>query len=148
MRNSLWMRTTWPSERFHVLDKILFFLRRQVEMQEHLVVRDHIRVGGKAAVVVEATLLPYEEPFERCRPVELLVGRAAGLEVVDPHLGGGVHGPAGLGEKRRHVTAGALRLAVEYGLAAARPRRVERACLGLGGGDRQLVEMQSRQLRR
>jgi hypothetical protein len=61
---------------------------------------DHVRLGCEAAVVVEAAFLPYEKALEGCRPIELLVGRAASLEVADPHLGRGVHGPARPGEER------------------------------------------------
>src|SRR5215475_5962073 len=98
--------------------------------------------------MIEAALGPGKEPLEWRGPIELLVGRATSLEVVDADLGGRVHGPSGLGVQRRDVTGRALGLALEQGLASGGRGGVERILRRLRRGNRELVEMERRQLGR
>src|SRR6266536_1304189 len=105
------------SERQQVLDQVLLLLWRQAELEEVVVVVDHVGEGGEAPVVEEPALLVCPQALER-RGAVAVVGRPVGLEAVDPALRGPVQVPAWLGEQRRDVAARALRLAVEQELAA------------------------------
>src|SRR6476620_8129140 len=93
------------------------------------------------AVVIEAALLPREQAAQGCGSIPL-IGRAAGLEVVDADLGGGVHVPTGLREERRHVAARAAGVAVEDGLRSFRGRSVERRGRWFWRRKRELKEVQ------
>src|SRR5437764_2516924 len=70
-------------DRLQILDELVLLLIRQVETQVVVVVLDDRSVVGEAAVVVEARFRADEEAAQRGRAVELLVRRAARLEVVD-----------------------------------------------------------------
>src|SRR6185436_10955200 len=91
------------------------------------------------AVVIEAALLPREQAAQGRGSIPL-IGRAAGLEVVDADLGGGVHVPPGLREQRRHVAGRAPGAAVEDGLSPRRRRRVEARSRRLWRRQRELIE--------
>src|SRR5438045_726930 len=106
-------RIEWRSEGLQIFDELLLLLARERQLELPVVVVDDGRVVREAPVVVEAALRPHEQALERRRPVEVLVGRAARLEVVDADLLRPVHRPAGLREERRHVAARALRLSLE-----------------------------------
>src|SRR4051794_7074834 len=85
------------SQRLEELDQILLLRRRELQLAVTVVMIHHVIQRREPAVVVEAAFGPYEETAERSRAIAI-VGRAAGLEVVDPELLGGVHRPPGLDE--------------------------------------------------
>src|SRR5215208_6442583 len=75
----------------------------------------HVFQRGEPAVVIETPLGTDEEAAKRGRSI-MVVGRAAGLEIVDPDLLGGMHRPSGLRVEWRHMTGTALRLPFKNGL--------------------------------
>src|SRR6266542_3507773 len=70
------------SERAQILDQVRLLRRREPELQESVVVVDHVAERGEPAVVVVAALPVREEPVERGGAVAP-VRRALRLEVVD-----------------------------------------------------------------
>src|SRR5688572_18720129 len=132
------------SERLQKLDEVGALRVRELEAQHRLVVRDDRLQILETTVVIKARRLAREEPAQRRGPVELLVGGAAGLEIVDADLVRGVHRPTRLRVKGRHVARRALRLAVEGRFAALGRRLVERVLRRLRCRDGELVEMERR----
>src|ERR1051325_10133747 len=113
-------------QRLHVFDELPLLLARQAEVEEAVVVVDHVEQSREASVVVEAALLVRPQPVERSRSVTL-VGRAHGLELVYSYFGPRVHVPARLCEERRRVAGGAPGLVTEKLLALLRGHLVEAA---------------------
>src|SRR5688572_12065921 len=83
------------SERLQVLNQVLLLLWGEPQPAMAIIVIYDSLVGRESTVVVETALCPHKETGERGGPIPF-VGRAAGLEIVDPELLGGVHGPPGL----------------------------------------------------
>jgi hypothetical protein len=72
-------------ERLEVLDQIPLLLRVQVEFQHSpVVVHNRVQVR-EAAVVIKAAFRTRKQPAQRGGPV-FVVGRTAGLEIVDPNI--------------------------------------------------------------
>src|SRR4051812_37364324 len=95
--------------------------------------------------MVKAASRPRKETAQR-RGAIALIGRAIGLEIVDPDFRRSVLVPTGLGEKRRHMTTGAIGFPFEERLASLGGGSVEAAPRRLGNQQRQLVKLQSCQL--
>src|SRR4051812_41096149 len=104
------------SKRLQVLREIVLLATRQPQREVLVVVVDHIGERREAAVVIEAALHVRPEAAQRRRTVAP-VRRARRLEIIDADFLGRVHVPARLGVERRHVTAAAIRLAIEQRLA-------------------------------
>src|SRR6185312_8576998 len=96
---------------------------------------NHVIQSGEAAIMVEATPRMGEEPFERCCPVLLFAGAAAGLEVIHANLVRAMKTPAGLSKQRRHMARGAFRFALEKLLPGLRQLRVVAAGRRRGRGE-------------
>src|SRR5882724_5075313 len=133
-------------QRLQELDEIGLLLGAELQMEMVVVVIDHLAQGGEAAVVVEAALGVGPEPLQGGGAV-VIVGGAAGLEVVDPDLLGGVQVPPGLGVERGHVAVGAAGLA-ENLLAALSGGGIEAAGGRRRRRDGELIEVEGRELRR
>src|SRR5687767_4408771 len=71
------------SQRLQIFDQVPLLVGGEPQPPVPVVVVDDRRVGGEPAIVVEAALLTGEETGQRRRAVTA-IGRAAGLEVVDP----------------------------------------------------------------
>src|SRR3954449_4400440 len=108
---------------------------------------DNRFVGLESTVVIEAALQPREQSTERRRAIAL-VRRALRLEVVDANLGRLVEVPARLGEQRLDVAARASRAAGEDLLACFGRAWIKAAGRRTRRIERELVELQRRQLRR
>src|SRR5947207_8944432 len=126
-------------ERLQELDQIRLLAIAKREPQHAGVVRDDFAQVREPPVMVEAPFLADEKTLEGCRPVELLVGRTARLEVVDTDFLRCVHWPTRLRVERRDVTRSTLGLSLEERPAARRRRGIESAFRRLGRPDRALV---------
>ncbi len=108
---------------------------------------DHVEQGREAPVVVEAALRVRPQASER-RSAIAAIGSAVRLDVVDSDLRRRVQVPAGLGSDGLDVTLVALRLPGEKRVAVSRSRDVETAARRRRRRNRELVEVQVRELRR
>lgn len=154
-QHSVSRRPCWPSrlvptqaalQGLEIFDTIASLLVGQPQGEVLVVMVDHSVEGREAPVVVEATFLMCEEPFNRRRPVAL-VGRTIGLKIVDSNLGRRVHVPTRLREQRGDVTRRARPRTIEHELAARRRRAIETSLGGNRRRDRQLIEVECGELR-
>src|SRR5262245_34445777 len=103
----------------------------------------------EAALVLgphEEAILTHEDAGEIHRLIRA-IRRAIGLEAVDAYLLWLVQVPAWLGPQRLDVAVVALRFATEELIAALRCRDIKIAARARAGrGDRELIELQRRQL--
>src|SRR5579859_1853167 len=134
-----------PSERLQILHQILLLRLAQPQLALAVVVVHDVEQRRETAIMIEPAGAVKQPARERGRAIPV-VRRAARLEVVDAHLLSRMQVPTGLGERRRHMAGGALALTVEDNLAARRGDRIERARWRRGRGQRELVEVQGRQL--
>src|SRR5207248_3304550 len=107
---------------------------------------DDVAKRRETAVVVKATLVDLIHAPQRAQrdgPVAV-IRSAFGLEVIDSDLLRCVQIPAGFGEQRRHVAAGAARFIFENFFALLCGGAIEASCRRLRCWQRQLVKMQRR----
>src|SRR3979490_2787068 len=97
-----------------------------------VVVIDDRTIVREPSIVVEASLRAHEQPCERRRPIELLVRRAARLEVVYSDLFRGMHRPSRLGKQWRDVATPAAAFPLENDLSSGGSRAIIRVLLRLG----------------
>src|SRR5438105_5613171 len=109
---------------------------------------DDIREGGEPPVVIVAALAACGgESAQRSGPVTS-IGRARGLEVIDADLRAGVHVPSRLAVERGDVALSALGDALEDSLPALCRYLVETAFRRPRRGQRELILVEARKLRR
>src|SRR5262245_12338486 len=132
---------SWGSETQQVLDQVVSLLVGQPELEEGVVVVDHVFEGGETAVVIEAGLLVRPQATEWCGAVGVR-GRTFRLERVDAHLRRRMEIVAGFRVERGHVATRALPLAGEQGFTAVGRLGVERSGGRLRRRNRQLVVVQ------
>src|SRR5262249_51709317 len=141
------LRRLTRSQGLEELSEIGFLRRTQAEGQERVVMVDDVGERCEAPIVIEAAPGMCEQTLERWRSIPL-VGCAIGLEGIDADLGRRVHVPAWLSVEWRHVTGAAASRAFEEGLATCGCGRIEARCGRCGRDNRELVEVQCRELRR
>src|SRR5690242_15233346 len=93
---------------FEILDQVLPLICRQVKIEVCIVVVDDCSKVWESPVVIETTFEACEKSVKWRRPITL-IGRAAGLEIVDANLGRSVHVPPWLGKQWRNMASSALR---------------------------------------
>src|SRR5262245_8661163 len=132
----------------------MLLLISQAEIELDVVVIDDIRQGRKAAVVKEVSLarglheeaVLADEYAGKIRGLVDVIGRAVGLEAVDPDGCRSVQIPAGFGPQRLNVTVITLRFSAKQRVASVRRRRVEvLSGLRFRRGNRKLIELQRRE---
>src|ERR1017187_5466353 len=133
------------SERLQVFHQVLSLLWRKLQVETRVVAVHYVQQRRKPSVMVEAAFGPGEESAQR-RGAVALVGRAIGLEIVNPDFRGRVHVPTRFCVKWRHMTGGAVGLALEQRLAAGGGGGVKAAARRLGNREGQLIKLQRCQL--
>lgn len=140
-----WSGAVVVRKRFQVFNQVVLLLLGQAQGKDRFVVVDDVEQGRELAIVVEAPFRVRPEAAQRRGPVPVIRG-AVRLEAVDPDLGRRMQVPAGVRPERLEVAGVALRLSREENVASGGRSRVEAPFRGSRGGNRELVELEGRQL--
>ena len=107
----------------------------------------NIQQRGKTAIVIEAAFGMCPQTVERSGAIPT-VRRAIGLKIVNADIRSQVHVPSRLGRQRLDMATAALAFAIENFFAARGSRMIKASFWRRRSRQRELIEMQSRQLGR